>query len=362
MNDTIRVGRIAGVEVGLNWSALLLVALVTWSYARQVSVLIALSAAVLLLVSVLLHELGHTTQARKEGMRIDGITLWMFGGVARFRGNFPSAGAEFRIAIAGPLVSLGLAIAFAGALFVPGLPGDLGTLTALLAYVNAALFVFNLLPALPLDGGRMLRAVLWHRSGDYAKGTLIAARIARGLAYVLIAGGAALALFVSLLSGLWLAFIGWFLLGAARAEHHSVATHNAFGNLKVSDAMVAPPPSVGPELTVAQLSDRLAFQPPSASYPVVNADRLVGVVMARDIAAVPGDARATTTLNQLMRSADATPSVSPEDLLVDAATYLGGGLDSLPVLVDGRLVGLVTIAGLSRALGRTQGLRPATES
>ncbi len=152
----------------------------------------ALAAALLFFLSLLLHELGHALEARREGMEIDGITLWLFGGVARFKGMFPSAGAEFRIAIAGPLVSLTLGVLFAGAAGFLALPDAVDGVAAWLGYINLFLLAFNMLPALPLDGGRVLRSLLWQSHGDFGWATRVAASIGRGFGYLFIAGGFAL--------------------------------------------------------------------------------------------------------------------------------------------------------------------------
>ena len=187
MTSSITLGRIAGIRIGIHWSWLVVFGLITWSLATAVFpdqnpglgdstyIVMAVVAAVLFFTSLLLHELGHAFQARREGMEIDGITLWLFGGVAQFRGMFPTAGAEFRIAIAGPLVSLVLGAGFVGiAVAIAGVE-EVDGIAAWLGYINLALLVFNLLPALPLDGGRVLRSALWARAkrlqlGDACRG------------------------------------------------------------------------------------------------------------------------------------------------------------------------------------------------
>src|SRR5215204_2875785 len=173
MNPTFQLGRIAGIRISANWSWLIVFALITWSLAVAVFpsqnpgfsdgeyVVMAVAAALLFFASLLLHELGHALQARREGVEIEGITLWLFGGVAKFRGMFPSAGAEFRIAIAGPLVSLALGTIFVLLAWKASLPEVADGVAAWLGYINLTLLVFNLLPALPLDGGRVLRSALW---------------------------------------------------------------------------------------------------------------------------------------------------------------------------------------------------------
>jgi Zn-dependent protease len=181
MSPSFELGRIAGIRIGINWSWLVVFALITWTWAVHIFpartpglgdgtyLAMALVASVVFFASLLAHELGHALQARREGMEIEGITLWLFGGVARFKGMFPSAGAEFRIAIAGPLVSLGLGIAFVLVGEFAGLPLEAEGVAAWLGYVNLLLLAFNLLPALPLDGGRVLRSGLWAWRGTSAR-------------------------------------------------------------------------------------------------------------------------------------------------------------------------------------------------
>jgi Zn-dependent protease len=230
MHTDLRLGRVGGVEVGINWTWLIVVALVTWSLATQVFpftnhglssgtyVAMALAGTILYFASLLLHELAHALQARREGMEVSGITLWVFGGVARFSGAFPSAGAEFRIASAGPLVTLILGAGFLAAATLLSLPGAVDGVLSWLGRMNLFLFAFNMLPAVPLDGGRVLHSMLWRVRGSFAWATRVAGNLGQLFGRIMIVGGVLLALFVDLASGLWLALIGWFLLTAAGAE------------------------------------------------------------------------------------------------------------------------------------------------
>ncbi len=173
MGSSVRLGRIAGIEFGVNWSWLVVFALIVWTLAsgifpstnpglsKPTHIAMAVVAAFLFFLSILLHEFGHALQARREGIEIDGITLWLFGGVARFKGSFRSAGAEFRVAIAGPLVSLALGVLFVLIALINGLSSAVDGVAAWLGYINLTLLVFNLIPAPPLDGGRVLHAALW---------------------------------------------------------------------------------------------------------------------------------------------------------------------------------------------------------
>ena len=192
MSPTLQLGRIAGIRIGVNWSWLIVFALIVWSLAVAVFpsqnpgfsdgeyIALAVVAALLFFVSLLLHELGHALQARREGVEIEGINLWLFGGVAQFKTGFQTAGAEFRIAIAGPLVSLVIGLLCVLVAALAGLPNAIDGVVAWLGFTNLILLAFNLLPALPLDGGRVLRSALWHFRGDLQWATHVASGVGRG--------------------------------------------------------------------------------------------------------------------------------------------------------------------------------------
>ena len=194
MDTTFKVGRIAGIEVGFNWTWFAIFGLIVWALSQNVFpnenpglsdstyIAMAVAAAAAFFASLLGHEMGHALQARRDGMEIEGITLWLLGGVAKFKGQFPSAGAEFRIAIAGPLISLLLGVVFVLVALAP-LPETVDTVVSWLGYINFALLIFNLLPALPLDGGRILRAALWHFKRSHVSSTRLAAGIGRAFSF-----------------------------------------------------------------------------------------------------------------------------------------------------------------------------------
>ena len=222
MNPSFTLGRIAGVPIGIHWSWLLIFSLIVWSLAAVVFpemnpglgdgayATMAVVAVVLFFSSLLAHELGHATQASREGMEIAGITLWLFGGVAQFRGMFPSAGAEFRIAIAGPIVSLVIGAVALGFALLVSLPSAVDGVAFWIGYINLFLLAFNMIPALPLDGGRVLRSALWAREHDYLRATRTAAAIGQGFGQLMIALGVFAVLVGGAFGGIWLAFIGWF--------------------------------------------------------------------------------------------------------------------------------------------------------
>src|SRR3954454_10049889 len=299
MNPSLRLGRIAGVEIGVNWSWLVVFALIVWTLADGVfpstnpglssgaHLAMATAAAVLFFVSLLLHELGHALRARREGVPIEGITLWLFGGVALFRGRFPSAGAELRIAIGGPLLSLALGVGLVLLALVRGLPQVLASICSWLGYINLVLLVFNMVPALPLDGGRVLRALLWRHSHDFARATRSAAAVGRAFGYAFVAGGLALFIFQGTFSGAWLAFIGWFLLQAASAEDRWLLARRALRGLRVRDLVVRDPVTARPDVTIAEFIHGIDGATRHTTYPVTENGHAVGLLPLRRIAEVP---------------------------------------------------------------------------
>ena len=363
MTSSIRLGRIAGIEIGVNWSLIVVFALIVWSLATGVFpsqneglsdatyLAMAIVAALLFFLSVLLHELGHALQAQREGMEIDGITLWLFGGVARFKGMFPSAGAELRIAVAGPAVSLALGFLFVALALVMSLPEAVDGVLAWLGITNLILLVFNLLPALPLDGGRVLRAILWGARNDFGWATRVSAAIGRGFGFLFIGGGIALFIFQGAYTGAWLAFIGWFLLGAASGEARYLAVRDALGGLRVRDLMVRDPVTVSPELTLGRFMDEIMWTRRYTSYPVVSGDRAVGLLPFRCVAEVPRAEWDTRRVGDCMLTLEGVPAVAPDDEVVDALAELGeSDVGRALVLVDGRLVGFLSITDVLRAL------------
>lgn len=283
-------------------------------------------------------------------MEIEGITLWLFGGVAAFRGSFASAGAELRIAIAGPLVSLLLGVLFVLIALV-SLPEAADGVAAWLGYVNLSLLVFNLIPAVPLDGGRILHALLWGRRGDFAWATRVAAGVGRGFGYVLIAGGIALFIFESSFSGAWLAFLGWFLLSAASGEARFAAARQALLGLRVRDLMVRDPVTVAPDLTLGQFMDDIVWRRRYTTYPVVEGDRAVGLLPFRCVAEIPRGEWDIRRVRECMLGLDDVPVLAEDEEAVDALVEVSQSSVNRGLVLDGdRLAGLLSITDLARAL------------
>ncbi len=363
MRDSFSLGTIAGVRIGLNWSVLLLLALLMWTLATGVfpetnpglsdnaHFAMAVVAALAFFASILLHELGHAVQARRDGMEIDGITLWLFGGVARFTGMFPSPGAEFRIAVAGPLVSLALGGGFVGIALVPGLPEPVNAVCAWLGFINLLLLAFNLLPALPLDGGRMLRAGLWRWKGDLRSATRLAATGGKFISFGLIGVGIAMFVLQGAFSGIWLVVIGWFLLQASAAESRAIMRRDPLAGMRVGDLMVRDPVTTTPAETLARFVERTAWDQRHTAYPVVNGGRAVGLMPYRVLSEIPREQWPERRVGECMVALDRLPTLSADDDLGAAVTALRGtGLGRALVLDGERLVGLLSISDVARAV------------
>lgn len=363
LTPTLRLGRLGGVEIGIHWSWIAIFALIVWSLAAEVFpnsnpgledsayVAMALVAVPLFFISLLLHELGHASQARREGMSIEGITLWLLGGVARFRGTFPSAGAEFRIAIAGPIVSLGIgALALSFALLVP-LPPAVDGVVFWLGYINLALLVFNMLPAMPLDGGRVLRSALWARKHDYVAATRTAAGWGRAFGQTLIALGLLTAVLGGGIGGLWLALIGWFVLMAATAELAAAQAHEALGGLSVADVMASEPVVTEPAETLDRFMRGPFARTRHVAYPVVDGDRALGLITFRDALAVPEERWPRTRVEEVMTPLAQLPELTPELALETGFERLSDSESNrAPVIADGRLAGLLSITDAARLI------------
>lgn len=367
----VRLGTLFGIEIRAQWSLLAVFGLLTWSLAAglipaeiddpgPVAAGIAGAAgAILFLGSLLAHELSHSLVARRRGVGVRSITLWLFGGIAQLDRDAPDARAELQISIAGPGMSVLLAVSFGaisaslGATVDASTAGELAALvTRWLATINGLLAVFNLLPGAPLDGGRVLRAWYWHRSGDRLDSQRRAARAGKGLAKLLIAVGLVEFAFGAGAAGLWLAFIGWFVLSAASAEELDAVLRAELQGVRVETVMTRNPATVAPTLAVRDLIDEFLHHPRS-TYPVVEGTDLVGLVTLAEIRRLPVARREHTTVADIMVPLAQCPVVGPDEQVVDALRALGGPARILVVehranAAHSKLVGIVTPTDIAR--------------
>ena len=354
MVSALPLGRVAGVEIRAHWSVLVVAALLVWSLTDGVFpetnpglsdgtyLVMALIAALLFLASILLHELGHAVQAGREGVAVGGITLWVFGGVASLRGEMPSPGAELRIAAAGPAVSLLLGVLCTGAAVALPLPAGVDGVLFWLGYINLSLLIFNLIPALPLDGGRILRAALWARRRDLLSATRTAAALGRGFGQLMIAGGLVLAIVAGDLGGLWWVFLGWFVLAAAESELASISTRAALADLTVADLMVRDPVSVRARSSVQTFMDEVFLPTRHTAFPVLDGTEAIGIVSFRRALELPPERWPVTSVHAIMTPVHEASIEASEPITEALPRLTSGDLRRLLVVDDGRLAGLLS--------------------
>lgn len=367
----LRLGRIFGIEVSADLGVIFIGALFAWSLATAILPQtdpglsgaaywsVGAIGALLFLGSILAHEMSHSVVARRNGIEVEGITLWLFGGVAQFKNEARTPGAEFRIAAAGPAMSGFIGAASLGVSYLltqVGVPDIYATVFWWLGVLNVFLAVFNLLPGAPLDGGRVLASIIWKVRGDQLGSRIWAARAGKVVALLLIAAGFAEVFLLGSFGGLWTAFIGWFLLGAARMEEAHYVGEQALGKLPVSEAMVRDPQTVRSWATVEDTVNGPLRWTAQTAIPVIDLNGAVaGVVTMDQVKRVPADRWSTTPVTQVMVPAAALPTVQPEERLTDVIDRLRPELGGMAVVLDrGHLVGLLTAAEVQRAvaLGR----------
>jgi Zn-dependent protease len=389
MRGAVRIGKLFGIDVAVDYSWVLVFLLMstnltavfrTWhpTWSTGASLFLAVIAALLFFASVLAHELAHAIVARSFGMTVREIRLFLFGGVSNIEREPPSPKAEFWMAIVGPLTSLALGVLFV--VVASATQGDveaqspwqslaklspMATLLFWLGPLNVMVGLFNLVPGFPLDGGRVLRALIWKLGGDLHVATLAASTVGRVMGWCFIASGIAMVFGVRLpffghgaASGIWLAFIGWFLSSAADRSFGNLLVEETLDGVAVRDLMRSAPEGVAPQTTVRTLADTWFSRTDETSLPVFDRGAFVGLVSLADLRKCPPEQWHAVTVGQIMTPAARLVSLAPADGASRALRALGdAGTDTLPVLSDGGLVGLLSRAAVARWLelhvGRT---------
>jgi Zn-dependent protease len=388
---SIPLVRVFGIRIGVDPTWFLALFLFIWwlsDYYRTAmpgddsgAFVLATVSTLLFFVSILLHELGHAIVAIRNGIAIAGIDLWLFGGVAKMSRDTQSPGVEFRVAVAGPVVTLVIAIVCAAlGVLVAGSWADFGNsaafdtetaaggLNAMLAFlvsINILLLVFNLIPAFPLDGGRIARAIIWKVTGDRAKATQSAALLGQGFSYILIGLGVAVLVGVEVpfvgsdfISALWLIFIGMFLGQAARTATYQTALLSRLEGITVSDVMDAEPVAIPGEMTIGEALHEYFLRYRYDWFPVVDRNgRFMGIVDRERAERIPEDRHSVFTVREILRAEDDTVRVRSDEpleaLLGSPALMRLGAL--MAVDRDGRLQGIVTWDQVRRALQQPSG-------
>lgn len=377
MDGGISLGRVAGFPVSAHWSVLVILLLFSWSLATTLPAtapghatstywLAGLAGAAMLIGCLLAHELTHAIVARRAGVEVKEVRLWLFGGIARLGSEAGDPRADFRIAASGPAVSLGLAALFAiTAAVLQRLTGaDLLVATAWwLAAINVILGVFNLIPGAPLDGGRILRAYLWRRHGDRVRATVGAARAGRVVAYLLIGLGLLDFLAGSLVGGIWMVFIGWFLYVAAREEELHAVTGEALAGVSVGQVMTPNPHTTPGWITVEDFITRYLLGDRHSAYPVEAPNgSITGLVSLTELRRVtPGD-RNTTLVCDVAVPLEQVPTAGPDEPITSLLERLAGTAARRALVVDsGRVVGIITSNDITRLIDVRRLIQPAAE-
>jgi Zn-dependent protease len=373
MPGSFRIGRIAGIDIEVNVSWIVILVLLTFSLAvswfpatvpRQSTLIywvLGFIAALLLFVSVLLHELAHSLVARARGLPVKRITLFIFGGVSDLEQEPQSPGVEFQIAIVGPLTSLviGAVTLVAGNLIGPNAPLVAAVLTYL-GVTNLLLGVFNLIPGFPLDGGRVLRAIIWRVTGSLRQATRAATLVGQVIAYLFILAGVFLFFRGDFINGLWFGFIGWFLLQAAQAANSQVMLESVFKGVTVGQLMSPPPLTAPANISLQQLVDGYLLPLGARTIPVVRSDdqQLVGLMTLADIRHVPREQWPQTPVGQAMVPLERLHAVRPQQNLNDVLPLMTSrDVNQLPVVDDaGRLVGILSRDAILRYVEIRRGL------
>jgi len=360
----LRLGKILHIEIGLDYSWFIVFALVTWtlsavyfpqeyrswprlypSWGQGIYWLVGLSTSLLFFASVLAHELGHSVVALRTGLPVQSITLFLFGGVARIVREPARPSQEFFIAIAGPAVSAALGVLFwALSASLPRPRAPLAALADWLSYTNFALAIFNLIPGFPLDGGRVLRAILWSFGGDLVRATRIASWIGRGVAYAFILGGLLLALFEGdWLGGLWLAFIGWFLGNAASMSYQQLAIREMLSSHVTRELLSSELLQIRRDLTLDRLIHEYVLTTGRRSFPVIDEGRLLGIATLHRVKEIPQEVWATTTVEAIMTPLEHAMRVSPDDSLAKVLEQMTiDGVNQVLVVQNGKLLGVIS--------------------
>lgn len=375
LGAALTLGTVGGIKIRVNWSVAVIFALIAfglaaWQFpavnphqATLTYVLAGILTTFLFFASLLAHEVAHSLVARQYGLTVKSITLWVFGGISELGGEAPSPAAEAWIAGVGPLTSLLLGGIFTGLAALVGsshptrasIVGVVYFALVYLAVTNVALAVFNVIPAAPLDGGRLLRAVIWWRTGDRVKATVWASRAGQVFGWICIAGGLYVFFLTRDWSWVWISLIGWFISGAATAEAQQAVLASRLRGIRASQIMTPDPVSLSGSMTVSEFLDEYLFRARHQAFPVTRdgAETVTGLVTLDRIKHVPAGQRDHTRLADIACPLADVAAAAPEDAVADILPRLTGCADRRAlVFSDGHLAGIITPSDITRMIDR----------
>lgn len=366
MRQDIKLLRIIGIQISIDYSWFIIFALVAWSLAQGYFPyfrpgltigsywFMGLLSSLLLFISVLLHELSHSYAAKRLGIEIKEITLFIFGGVAQLSREPEKAGVELKIAIAGPMASIALAIIFSG------LARGLSTLDPSSIFIdifrytyiiNIVLAVFNLIPGFPLDGGRVLRAIWWWKTKDFERATHVASNAGKAVSSLLIFFGIIQILRLNIIGGVWAILIGMFLRQAAEGSYQQVVIKKILWGIRVKEIMTKDPIVVDSETPISRVVEEYFFRHPYVSYPVVKGGRVIGLLTLQDIRMIPREEWGRLRAGEVVKGLEEDTCLHPDDRASEALEKMMNlGRGRLLVVEGGRLVGIVTRRDIMKLL------------
>jgi Zn-dependent protease/predicted transcriptional regulator len=364
MTGSIRVFRIAGIDIYINFSWIIILVFLTFSLATgwfatlypgwqpATYWLVSFIAAILLFVSVLLHELAHSFVARARGLPVKSIVLFIFGGVSNIEREPGSPGVEFQMAFVGPLTSLLIGVVcYLLLLLLRGSNSPVAAILGYLAVTNILLGIFNLIPGFPLDGGRVLRSIVWRISGNLSTATRVANVVGQIIAYLFILIGIIFFFNGDFLDGIWLGFIGWFLLSSAHSASTQTMLQTSFQGVTVSQIMNTSPMTVPANISLQRLIHEYFIPQGLRSALVMQGDQLAGLVTLSDVRHVPQEQWAQTPVGFVMIALDKLHTVSPDQQLNDVLPLITSrDVNQLPVVQNGHLVGILSRDSIMRFL------------
>ncbi len=358
----MKLFKLLGFEVRIDASWIIIAVLITWSLAKglfpawypdleqETYWLMGVVGALGLFAAIVAHEFCHSLVARKFGMQMKGITLFIFGGVAEMGDEPPTAKAEFAMAIVGPLSSIAIGVIFYGIYRLglsSGWPTPVNGVTYYLAYINGILAAFNLLPAFPLDGGRVLRSILWGAKGNLRWATRVSSAIGAAFGIGLIVLGIFQFISGNVIGGLWMFLIGLFLRNAAQMSYQQILVRKALEGEKVRRFMNTNPVTVQDSITVEHLVEDYIYKHHYKMFPVMSGDKLVGCITTRQVKEIPREAWSRETIREAASACSPDNTISPDTDAIQALARMNqGGVSRLLVVENGRLVGLVTLKDL----------------
>jgi Zn-dependent protease len=368
MRSHIKLGRIFGIEIGIHYSWFIIALLITFSLAAQFRAMnkawseqvvwaAAVLTALLFFLCLLAHELSHSLVARAHKLPVSRITLFALGGVSVIEKEAQDAKTEFLVAIVGPLTSviIGTALILASGGFKGGMEAVRPTpglaIMHWLGYINIGLGVFNMLPGFPLDGGRVLRSVIWGATHSMERATRMAARVGQAVAVIFILTGIYQFFHGAGLGGLWIAFIGWFLLQAAGANYMEVQIKHAVEGLKAGDLMSRECAQVGGNISVQEFVDEFLLRTGHRCFLVMAQDRLAGLVTTHEVRALARESWPVTPVQSIMKPLEQVRVVSPETPVSEVLELMAKeDFNQVPVVADSKLVGMLSRSEILQAL------------